>query len=151
MTALALTLVSAGLYAASFPPLALAPLAWIALAPFFAAVALVRPRRAAVLGCVWGVAAAYGVGWWFPAMVSGYFATSRVVGWVVFFVVALGLAGGYFAAFAAWLSVLARRGVAGPLTAAVGWGVCEFARARLLVGNPWALAGYSQVPFSSLT
>jgi apolipoprotein N-acyltransferase len=150
-TKLALTLLSAGLYAASFPPLSLAPLAWVALAPFFAAVALVPPRRAAALGCVWGVAAAYGVGWWFPAMVSGYFEASRLVGWLVFLAVSVGLAGGYFAAFAAWLSLLARRGVAGPLAAAVGWGACEFARSRLLVGNPWALAGYSQVPFASLT
>jgi apolipoprotein N-acyltransferase len=148
---LTLTLLSAGLYAASFPPLSLAPLAWVALAPFFAAVALVPPGRAAALGCVWGVAAAYGVGWWFPAMVSGYFEASRLVGWSIFFVVSVGLAGWYFAAFAAWLSVLARRGVAGPLTAAVGWGACEFARSRLLVGNPWALAGYSQVSFASLT
>jgi apolipoprotein N-acyltransferase len=148
---LALTLLSAGLYAASFPPLSLAPLAWVALAPFFAAVALVRPRRAAALGCVWGVTAAYGVGWWFPAMVSGYFEASPLVGWSIFVAVSVGLAGWYFAVFAAWLSALARRGVAGPLTAAVGWGACEFARSRLLVGNPWGLAGYSQVSFGSLT
>jgi apolipoprotein N-acyltransferase len=148
---LALTLLSAGLYAASFPPLSLAPLAWVALAPFFAAVALVRPRRAAVLGCVWGMTVAYGVAWWLPAMVSGYFEASRLVGWSVFLAISVGLAGWYFAAFAAWLSALARRGVAGPLTAAVGWGACEFARSRLLVGNPWALAGYSQVSFASLT
>ena len=148
---LALTILSAGLYAASFPPLSFGPLAWVALAPFFAAVIRVGPRRAALLGCLWGVVAAYGVGWWFPGMVSGYFETSPLVGWAVFFAVSVGLAGSYFAAFAAWLSVLARRGVAGPLTAAVGWGACELARSRLLLGNPWALAGYSQVSFPSLT
>src|SRR5262245_20878764 len=148
---LVLTLLSAGLYAASFPPLSLVPLAWVALAPFFAAAALVRPRQAALLGCMWGVAAAYGVGWWFPAMVSGYFQASPLVGWAIFFAVSVGLAGWYFAAFAAWLSALARRGVAGPLTAAVGWGACEFARSRLLVGDPWALSAYSQVSFASLT
>jgi apolipoprotein N-acyltransferase len=148
---LTLTLLSAGLYAASFPPLSLAPLAWLALAPFFAAVALVRPAQAALLGCVWGVTAAYGVGWWFPPMVSGYFQASPLVGWAIFFAVSVGLAGLYFAAFAAWLSALARRGAAGPLTAAVGWGACEFARSRLLIGNPWALAGYSQVSFPLLT
>src|SRR5262249_32225166 len=151
MATLALTLLSGVLYAASFPPLSLAPLAWVALAPFFAAVTLVSPRRAAVLGCVWAVTAAYGVAWWLPSMVSGYFQASRLVGWSIFLVIAVGLAGWYFAAFAAWLSALARWGVAGPLTAAVGWGACEFARARLLIGNPWALAGYSQVPHASLT
>jgi apolipoprotein N-acyltransferase len=148
---LTLTLLSAGLYAASFPPLSLAPLAWVALAPFFAAVALVPPGRAAALGCVWGVAAAYGVGWWFPAMVSGYFEASRLVGWSIFFVVSVGLAA----------VVLRRvRGVALRARAARSrrsahrrrrLGACEFARSRLLVGNPWALAGYSQVSFASLT
>src|SRR5262249_53790120 len=151
MATLALTLLSGVLYAASFPPLSLAPLAWVALAPFFAAVTLVGPRRAAVLGCIWAVTAAYGVAWWLPSMVSGYFQASRLVGWSVLLGIAVGLAGWYFAAFAAWLSALARKGIAGPLTAAVGWGASEFARSRLLIGNPWALAGYSQVPYASLT
>ena len=33
---------------------------------------------------------------------------------------------------------------------AAGWGACEFARARLFFGNPWALSGYSQVRFAPL-
>jgi apolipoprotein N-acyltransferase len=36
------------------------------------------------------------------------------------------------------------------LLLAAGWGVCEFARANLLIGNPWALAGYSQVALTRL-
>jgi apolipoprotein N-acyltransferase len=147
-TTVALICVSAGLYAASFPPFSLAPLAWIALAPLFAALVRLPPGRAAIAGCVWGIVAAYGVGWWFPSMVSGYFEAPPVVGWIAFVVVSTVLAGSYFAAFGAWLSSLTRRSPVSPLVVAAGWGACEFARARLLVGNPWALAGYSQVGFA---
>jgi apolipoprotein N-acyltransferase len=31
-----------------------------------------------------------------------------------------------------------------------GWGTCEFARANLLIGNPWALSGYSQVAWTQI-
>jgi apolipoprotein N-acyltransferase len=147
-TSLALVCLSAALYAATFPPLSLAPLAWVALTPFFAALARTSPARAALLGCLWGVGIAYGVGWWFPGMVSGYFQGPPILGWIAFFAVAIGLSGSYYALFGAWLASRARRGAAGPLIVAAGWGACEFARARLLVGNPWALAGYSQVRFA---
>src|SRR5439155_7194667 len=72
------------------------------------------------------------------------------VGWVGLLAVGLGLSGVYYAAFGAWLSWIARRGVVAPLVVAAGWGACEFARARLLIGNPWVLAGYSQVHFTPL-
>src|SRR2546425_2985276 len=142
---LLLTLLSASLYALSFPPCSFFPLTWVALVPFFVAASMVRPGYAAACGILWGVAAAYGVGWWFPKMVANYLGLSIVAGWVGFFAVGIGLAGTYFGVFAAWLSWLAHRQAANPLLLAAGWGACEFARADLLIGNPWALAGYSQV------
>src|SRR5712692_5154596 len=145
-----LTLVSAVLYALSFPPCSLFPLAWVALVPFFLAAARVRPGYAAACEIFWGVAAAYGVGWWFPGTVSNYLGLSPVASWASFFAVGIGLAGIYFGAFAAWLSWIARRQAASPLLLAAGWGACEFARANLLIGNPWALAGYSQVALTQL-
>lgn len=148
--ALGLTALSAVLYGASFPPWSLAPLAWIALAPLLVAVVRLPPGRAACCGVVWGVVAAYTVGWWFPHMVASYFERPLWLGWVAFFTVSVALAGGYFAAFAAWVSWLARRGGAGPLAVAVAWGACELARSRLWVGNPWALSGYSQVKFAAV-
>jgi apolipoprotein N-acyltransferase len=83
-------------------------------------------------------------------MLVKYFNISPLMGWAGFFAVSIGLSGVYFGAFAAWLSWLARRQAAGPLLLAAGWGACEFARANLLIGNPWALSGYSQVPFTQL-
>ena len=145
-----LTVVSAALYAASFPPLGLAPLAWVALAPFLVAAVRVRPLGAACLGTLWGVLMGLGVAWWLPAMIAGYFELPAVAGWLGFLVVALGLTAWYVAAFAAWLSWLAERRAMGPLLVAAGWGASELARARLLVGNPWALTAYSQVRFTTL-
>jgi apolipoprotein N-acyltransferase len=78
-------------------------------------------------------------------MVANYLEVSLATGWVSLFVVSVGLAGIYFSAFAAWLSWLVRRQAANPFLVAAGWGVCEFARANLLIGNPWVLSGYSQV------
>jgi apolipoprotein N-acyltransferase len=147
---LALTIVSALLYGASFPPWSVAPLAWVALVPLLAAVVRVSPLRAACCGVIWGVVAAYTVGWWFPGMVSSYFERPGWFGWTAFVAVSVGLAGGYFAAFAAWLSWLARRRRVGPLAISAGWGACELTRARLWVGDPWALSAYSQAGFSPL-
>ncbi len=148
--ALGLTVASAGLLAATFPPVELGVLGWIALAPLFAACALVSPARAAVCGLLWGILYAYGVGWWFPGMIADYFERPAWVGWVVLIVVGGGLCGVYVATFAAWVSWLARRGGAGPIVIAAGWTAYELARARLLVGNPWALSGYSQVRFPTV-
>lgn len=147
-TSLGLTVLSAILYGASFPPLSLAPLIWVALVPLLVAAVRVSPARAACCGLVWGVVAAYAVGWWFPGMMSSYFERPVWLGWVAFVTVSIALAGTYYATFAAWVSWLARRGGASPLMIAAGWGACELARARLWVGNPWALSGYSQVHFA---
>ena len=150
MRSLLLVCASAALYAASFPPLALGVLAWVALVPLFHAIVSVRPRHAALLGATWGLGIAIGVGLWFPGMLASYFEQPPIVGWAGFLAVGLGLSGVYYAAFGAWLSWVGRRGAVAPLVVAAGWGACEFARARLFVGNPWVLAGYSQVHFAPL-
>jgi apolipoprotein N-acyltransferase len=138
-----LVVLSASLYVLSFPPLSFAPLIWVALIPFFIAVSIVQPHLAAMLEMLWGLLVAYGVAWWFPQMVAKYLEVSLTTGWVSLFVVSVGLAGVYFSAFAAWLSWLVRQHAANPFLVAVGWGVCEFVRATLFIGNPWALIGYS--------
>src|SRR5438552_2270169 len=113
---LLLTIGSATLYAASFPPLALSSLAYVALVPWLIACSRVAPRRAALLGMLWGVVAAYGVGWWFPEMLTDYFELPLWLGWLGFFGAALLFSGTYFGAFAAGISWLSRRGAATPLT-----------------------------------
>lgn len=147
---LLLTLASAVLYALSFPPCSLSWLAWVALTPFFFAVVQVRLHVAAVYGLLWGMVMTCGFGWSFATLVANYFATTPIVGAVALLAVSIGLFGVYYSAFAAWLSWLTRRGSVSPFLVAAGWGACEFARANIGWGNPLALAGYSQVEFSSL-
>src|SRR5262245_27522948 len=150
MVSFLLTVLSALLYALSFPPVSFFPLAWVALVPFFLSASRVRPVYAAGYGILWGILAAYGVGWWLPEMLADYFAVSLLVGWLGFLGVSIGLIGLYYGAFAAWLSWLVRRQAANPFVITAGWGMCEFARANLLGGNPWMLSGYSQVSLNRL-
>lgn len=136
---------SALLYAASFPPLSLAPLAWIGLAPLLVAIVRVSPSRAAFLGFIWGIVAAYGTTSWFIGMLERYFEQTRIVGWLGFLGVAGLLAGTYYAAFAAWLSASVRQRPISPFVVAAAWGLCEFARATFVLADPWALTAYGQV------
>src|SRR5207253_1983225 len=131
---LLLTIGSALLYALSFPPFSWFPLAWVALVPFFLAVAMVCPGYAAACGLLWGVAMAYGVAWCFPEMLVHYFGLSTAGSWIGFLAVSIGLTGVYYGAFAAWVSWLTHRQAVSLLLLAAGWGACEFARANLLIG-----------------
>ncbi len=138
-------LLSAGLYALAFPPASLRPLAWLALAPFFAAAARASPLRAAALGLVWAAAATVGVTWWFPRMLEGFFGVSApaaLAGLVALGVFAVGPA---YAAFGAWLAWASRRRAATPWLVAAAFCCAEWARAHGPVGSPWALAGYALV------
>ena len=140
-----LIVISAVLYGLSFPPFSFSLLMWGALVPFFIVIATVPPRSAAAYGVLWGVIMTCSFGWSFPQLVANYFGLSLLSGWGLFMVVSLVLFGVYFGVFALWLSWCSQRRSLGPCLVAAGWGVCEFARANLWVGNPLALAGYSQV------
>src|SRR5262245_41940266 len=148
--AFAATVVSAGLYALAFPPVSWWPLMWIALVPLLLVCARLPPARAAAWGLLWGVGMAYGVGWWFPGMIAGYFDRPLAVGWAAFLGASTLSAGIYYAAVCAWVSWLARRRAATPVVVAGAWVACELARTHLLLANPWALAAYSQVPWNRL-
>jgi apolipoprotein N-acyltransferase len=145
-TRVALVVLSALLYGAAFPPLALRECAWLALVPLLVALRGVSVGRAAVLGGVWGVLAAEAVGTWFASGVATYYGRPLFVGAAFFASVAVLLAAPYFAAFAAAYAYGVRRRTIVPETIWVpmAWVACELARARLLVGNPWALLGDSQ-------
>lgn len=140
-----LTLATALLFGLSFPPVGAAPLAWAALVPFLVALGRVPPRRAAWLALLLAPAGALGVTWWFPAMVSAYFGSPALVGWLVWLVFCTASVGLQLVPFAVWTSWMARRGAASPLLVAAAWGACEFLRARVWVGNPWGLIAYSQM------
>jgi apolipoprotein N-acyltransferase len=145
------TTASAIIYGVSFPPTRLRLLAWVALAPFFAAVRGASLGTALVLGWLWTVMAAYVVGDWFPRSVSGYYGQPAYVGIAFFFGVSSLLAAPYYMAFAVAYRRLARRGptVWGPLLAGAAWAAAELARVWL-GGNPWAVSGYSQVGMDPL-
>jgi apolipoprotein N-acyltransferase len=140
-----LILISAVLYGLSFPPFSLSLVMWVALVPFFIVVATERPRSAAAYGVLWGMTMTCSFGWSFPQLVVNYFGLSLFLGCVLLGAVSLVLFGVYFGALAAWLSWCSHRRSLGPWLVAAGWCVCEFARANLWIGNPLALASYSQV------
>ena len=150
--ALILTAASAGLYVATFPPIRIRALAWVALVPLLVALRDAPLRRRLGLGLLWTLAVGWGVGTWMPGAVSGYFQQPLVVGVGLFLLVTGAMAAPYYMAFtAAYAPLVARFGASGPLLAGAAWAGAELARGRLLngglvyVGNsPWATFGYSQ-------
>jgi apolipoprotein N-acyltransferase len=139
---LLLTLGSALLYALTFPPARLRPLACVALVPLFVALREARSLGATLaLALVWAFTVAVGVASWLPGAVATYYLQPRAMGAGLFLGVAAILFAPAYLAFAAWYRLCPRP--VGPLCVAAAWVATEFARARLL-GNPWAVLGYSQ-------
>jgi len=141
----ALTLGSAALYGIAFARPATGPVAWVALAPFFVALARVRPLAGAGLGLLMALAGALGVTWWLPSMAMQYFGAGVLVAWGGWLALCTATVAPPLVVFGAWTSWLAARGGASPIVVAAGWCAFEFARSRMWVGNPWAIAGYSQM------
>jgi len=146
-----LGIASAVLFGLAFPPTGWAPLAWVALAPFFVALRRVRLGQALFVTWLWCVVAAYVIGDWFPRSVANYFGQSMAVSLALFVGVFTLMAGPYYMAFAAAYRVLARHyGLLLPFLAGAAWTVAELGRGRLFtatpffIGNPWGLVGYSQ-------
>ncbi|MDJ0869667.1 MAG: apolipoprotein N-acyltransferase [Myxococcota bacterium] len=152
LRALAATVLSAVLYGLSFPPTSWRWLAWVALAPLLLALRGASLPRALGLAWLWSVLAAWLVGDWMPGAVANYFLQPPWVGFAFFAGITTLTGSFYYMAFAALYRLLAARfTLALPWLAAAAWVGAELGRARLLtgsevfVGNPWALAGYSQV------
>lgn len=145
-----LTVASALLYAASFPPLDAFPLAWIALAPLVVASARSSVSRAALLGLLWGYLVCLLVGWPFAPMLSAHLRLPLWFGWLVFLVAAPALLGLYAGGFASWIAWTAPRGRASPLFVAAAWTGIEFLRHPLSAGIPWAFSGYTQMPWTTV-
>lgn len=152
MRTLLLLLLSAGLHALAFPPWDLAPLGFVAVAPFLVVVRRLPPGRAALAGHLWGSAAIWGVGYWVAEALTFYYQQPWWFGLLFCLVGCQILWGFYYAAFAAAAAYVLPRATAvwrPPLTAAL-WVACELARARLLTGEPWMLLGYALVPSPAL-
>jgi apolipoprotein N-acyltransferase len=162
--ALIATAVSGVLYGLAFPPVGIAPLAWMALVPFLLVLRDAGWQRRLALGFLWTLASGWTTGTWMPSAVASYFAQPLVVGIAIFLLVTGLMAAPYYAAFALAYAPLTRLGaptpggsIAVPLLAGAAWAAVELARGRLLngtllyVGNsPWATLGYSQAGFTPL-
>jgi apolipoprotein N-acyltransferase len=150
LSALAATFVAGWLYARAFPQADQPLLAWVALVPFLVAVRSGGPRRAALLGLVVMLTLAWGVNDWFPRAVSTYYLQPALVGLVFFVGVTTLTAAPATILFAVCYCALARHPRPWlPLAAAAAWAAGELGRTRLL-GDPWALLGYSQIDATRL-
>lgn len=142
-------LVSAGLYALSFPPWGFAGLIWIALVPLLAVLRQTRPARSFLAGLLWGTTMIWAVGHWVPAALSTYWGQPTWFGILCSLLGSLVFVGLYIGGFGLCVSLLARRyaGVARCAAIAVLWVAWEVARGRLLTGDPWLLIGYGLTPW----
>jgi len=142
----ALTIVSGLVYALSFPPTALRPLAWVALVPLLVALERVRATQAALLGGLWAFVMTFATSSCLPRAVETYYRQSALVGWGMLFGATVVTMVPYYSAFALAYWRLGRRFRAAlPLLGAAAWTGAELLRVKVLGGNPWAVSGYSQI------
>ena len=137
------TLVSASLFATTFPPLELAEFAWIALAPWFAVSSRVSAPRGFALGCLWALGVGAGTAPFLPTTITDFFELNASAALAAASAATLAT-GIWYGAFGAWISLRSRQGAIGPFEVAAAWVVTEWCRCTLPIANPWALSGYSQ-------
>ena len=150
MPSLPLAALSGVLLFLSFPNLGHPAVAWLAVAPLLVAVARANPWQGLRLGAVTGVVHFSGTLYWIPAVMVDYGGLPAAAAWPVhaLLVALLALFPALFAAGVADLAV--RFGARGLLFAPALWVTTELGRMHLFTGFPWALLGYSQVPFPAV-
>ena len=149
---LALVVLSAIGLALAFPPWDVTAASWGALAPFLWVLGDLPPHRAAVAGLLWGTLHTWGIGWWVPVAISGYWGQPAWFGIVFSLLASIVFVGTYTAAFAACAAWAASRvsGTRRVTLLAALWVAFELARARVLTGDPWLLSGYALVPYETV-
>jgi apolipoprotein N-acyltransferase len=147
--ALLLAVLSGVLLAASFAPTGLWPLAFVAVAPFIYALFQPPPRRAFVIGLVFGMAYFVSTVYWVVNAMYIFggvpFATGAGVMLLLSFYLAL-----YPALFALGAAIF--RASRLPMIAVLFllpslWIGLEYLRTVLFTGFPWVLVGYTQANF----
>ncbi len=116
---------------------------WLAPALLLLGLQGLAPRRAAALAFAAGLAAHAAVLHWIYVVTVVYGHAPLVVGWLAPIALASYIAA-FSAAFGAGVALLARRGLASPLAAALWWTCLDHLRSFLLSGFPWATLGYAQ-------
>jgi apolipoprotein N-acyltransferase len=135
----------AACYALALPPFDVWPLAWGTLLPLIIIASAASPRVALAYGAIAGFATSWTVTWWLTQAVSSYFAANIALGVTATcaaYVLAVSTTFGLFA-FGTALLPRALPRLVRPFVVAALWVTCEFVRGRLL-GDPWALLGYTQ-------
>ena len=150
MPPLLLAALSGALLFLSFPTLGHPAAAWLALVPLLTAAARATPWQALRLGAVTGFVHFAGTLYWIPAVMIDYGGLPAPAAWLVhaLLVAVLALFPALFAAGVADLT--ARFGPRGLLFAPALWVTAELGRMHLFTGFPWALLGYSQIPFPAV-
>ena len=134
----------------SFPTLGHPAVAWLALVPLLIAAAGETPWRALRLGAVAGCVHFAGTLYWIPAVMVDYGGLPAFAAWFAHALLVAFLAA-FPALFAAGVAeATSRFGARGLLFAPALWVTTELGRIHLFTGFPWALVGYSQVPFPAI-
>ena len=144
---LGLSALSGVLLAVSFPKIAWAPAAFVALIPVLVALQGGSRRVGFVCGYMTGTIQGFLVLSWVGEVLSRYGGASPALALFLTFVLAaaFGLFLGAFGAIQAHLRIAF--GPRALLLAPFVFVACEFSREHLLFGFPWCLLGYSQVDF----
>lgn len=143
-----LTLASAALYAAAYPPIDARWTAPFALVPLFLALRGSTAGHALLLGLLWSLAAmSCGITDWLVGAVVRYFDQSWLVG--VGMLVGTTLVGASieYCAVALCYRAFVSRFPPAPIVilTAAAWAAAELCRTRIGFGNPWGLFGYAIV------
>ena len=145
-----LAALSGALLFLSFPTLGHPAVAWLALVPLLVAVAKATSWQALRLGAVAGLVHFAGTLYWIPTVMVDYGGLPAPTAWLVHALL-VGVLALFPALFAAGAADLATRfGARGLLFAPALWVTTELGRMYLFTGFPWALVGYSQVPFPAV-
>jgi apolipoprotein N-acyltransferase len=148
----ALATASATLHTAALPPWDATALAWIAIAPLLLALRGLSPARGALLGFLWGSLAIWGIGWWVPRAMAGYYDQPFWFGVLFALMAGFLVLGVYAAGYCACACRIQRLtpAAARPLALAALWVAWELARSWPWTSNPWLLLGYSLAPSPTL-
>ena len=136
----------AAAYALALPPFDHACLAWVTLVPLLLVVRTASPRRAFAWGALYGFATGWMVTWWLTQAVARYFAAGILPAALAMSVAYAVAVAGTFGLFAAGAAAVLHAGGSGSrrmVSLPALWTAIEVLRARVL-GEPWALLGYSQ-------
>jgi len=139
------------IYGASFPTSRIAWLGWVAFIPWYFAVRRARTSIALLICCVSTLLGSYMCTPWLARAVANYYRQPLALGVLLFVGVWVVTISPFVIAFTLCFRQLGRRPSRWlPLLTGAAWAGAELGRARLFVGDPFGIFGYSQVGLTSL-